>query len=273
MRNAHSSAAAALLTVSFAASASAQLSAPRGPINEIGVDQNLDALLPLDVVLTDSEGRSATLGSRFTERPALLVPVYYECPMLCGEALRGLVGALKGLNLDVGRDFDVFVVSFDPGEGPELASKKRAEILASYGDRGEASGWHFLTGSAEAVERLMRALGFHYVYDPGSGQFAHASIVVALTPAGRIARYFFGIDYPPRELRLSLVEASSGGIGTVVDQVLLYCYHYDPTTGRYGVVIMNVLRLGAGLTVALLLAFMLRGFLSDRRHRQAPHHP
>lgn len=265
MRTTRFTFAAGILLALSCPPASAQRSAPRGPINEIGVDQHLDTLVPPDLLFTDAEGRSKTLGSLLSTRPALLVPVYYECPMLCGEALRGLLGALKALNLDVGNDFDVIVLSFNPAEGPEQAAQKRREILESYGERGDASGWHFLSGEAPAISPLMETIGFRYVYDGESGQFAHASIVVVLTPEGRIARYFFGIDYPPRELRLALVEASQGRIGSVVDQFLLYCYHYDPTTGRYGVVIMNVLRLGGGLTVALLLGFMVRGFLSDRR--------
>lgn len=266
MRATHAGLVSGVLLALTATQASAQLSAPRGPIDEIGIDQNLDARLPLDLPFADSEGKTSSLGGHLsTGRPALLVPVYYECPMLCGEALRGLLGTLKALDLDVGTDFDVVVLSFDPDEGPALATAKRQEILASYGERGEPSGWHFLTGDGTSISRLMEAIGFRYVFDPASHQFAHASVVLALTPDGRIARYYFGIDYPPRELRLTLVEASQGEIGNVVDQILLYCYHYDPTTGRYGVVIMNVLRLGGAITVALLLGFMLRGFLADRR--------
>jgi protein SCO1 len=252
---------------SIRAAAGAQ-TAPPSLIDEIGIDQRLDMPIPSDLEFRDADGRVLRFHELLFERPVLLVPVYYRCPMLCGEALRGLVGALKAIPLQVGRDFDVVIASFDPSETPALAAQKRAEILADYGDRGLSSGWHFLTGSEPSTKSLTKAIGFRYAYDPTSGQFAHASVVVVLTPEGKISRYFFGIDYAPRDLRLALVEASRGEIGGVVDQLILYCYHYDPATGRYGVVIMNVLRLGGIATVALIGGFMLWSFRQDRRSRR-----
>jgi protein SCO1/2 len=254
----------ALVLASSVESSEAQ-PGPPGLLQEIRIDQRLDERLPLNLVFRDSEGEARPLGERMSGRPALVVPVYYECPMLCGEALRGLVGALKALPFEVGLDFDVFVVSFDPGEGPELAASERDEVLELYGKRGSASGWHFLTGDDSTVRGLTEAIGFQYVYDPESDLFAHASVVVVLTPDGRISRYFFGIDYAPRDLRLALVEASEGRIGGMVDALLLYCYHYDPRSGKYGVVILNVLRLAGAATVTLLGGFMLLGFRRDWR--------
>jgi protein SCO1/2 len=238
---------------------------PPGLLQEIRIEQRLGEALPLSFVFRDPEDEAGSLGNRMSGRPALVAPVYYRCPMLCGEALRGLVGALKALPFDVGLDFDVFIMSFDPGEGPELAARKREEIVKLYGERGSSSGWHFLTGDEGSVRALTESLGFRYAYDSERDQFAHASVVVAVTPEGRISRYFFGIDYAPRDLRLGLVEASEGRIGGMVEALLLYCYHYDPLTGKYGVVVMNVLRVAGALTVALLGTFMLLGFRRDRR--------
>jgi protein SCO1/2 len=250
-------------------SAMAQTAAPPSLIDEIGIDQRLNVPIPSDLAFQDADGRALRFRDLLAGRPLLLVPVYYECPMLCGETLRGLVGALKAVPLEVGKDFDVVVASFDPSETPVNAAKKREEILGEYGKERPASGWHFLTGSEATTRSLTEAMGFRYAYDPKTGQFAHASVILVLTPDGTISRYFFGIDYPPRNLRLALVEASRGKIGSVVDQLILYCYHYDPETGRYGVVIMNVLRLAGVATVFLIGGFM---FWSIRRERhRGPH--
>lgn len=253
-----------LIVLGSVATAAAQ-SGPPALLQEIRVAQRLDQQIPPELSFRDAEGRRLSWKDLGSPRPALLVPVYYECPMLCTESLRGLVGALKALPFDVGLDFDVFVVSFDPREGPELARSKRAEMIKLYGERGAPSGWRFLIGDDVNVRKLTESIGFHYVYDPNSDLFAHASALVLLTPDGRISRYFFGIDYAPRDLRLGLVEASKGAVGSVVDELLLYCFQYDPLTGRYGVIIMNVLRVAGALTVALLGGFMLAAFRRDRR--------
>lgn len=236
-------------------------------LQSIGVDQKLGNELPLHLPFRDSRGETTTLGTLFPPRPVLLVPVYYRCPMLCGETLHGLAGALKALPFAVGRELDVVVVSFDPNETPEQAASKRDEILEIYGERGAPAGWHFLTGSDESVRALNEAIGFRYARDTKRDLYAHAAVVVLATPEGRVSRYFFGIDYAPRDLRLGLLEASKGSIGSIVDELLLYCYHYDPSTGRYGVVILNVLRIAGVATTLLLGGFMILSFRHDWRSR------
>lgn len=248
----------------LASGASAQ-NLPLPILDDVSVEQQLDERLPLDATFVNARGREVELGSVFGERPVILAPVYYECPMLCQEVLRGLVRGLKGTPFDVGIEVDVVAISFDTGETPELARRKRREILELYGDRGNTGGWHFLTGGEESVRRFTDAIGFRYAYDEGRDEFAHASSVVLATPDGRIARYFFGLDFAPRDLRLGIVEASDGTIGGAVEALLLYCYHYDPLTGQYGVVVMNVLRLAGLATVVLLCGFILVSLRRDRR--------
>jgi protein SCO1/2 len=195
----------------------------------------------------------------------ILAFVYYECPMLCTLVLNGLVSALRAVELEPGRDFDVVAIGIDPDETSELARAKQARYLDEYGKPETAGGWHFLTGAEPEIRRVADAAGFRYAYVPEKDEYAHASGVVVATPDGRLARYFFGIEYPPRDLRLALVEASDGKIGTLVDQVLLLCYHWDPLTGRYGLAIMNVIRFLGGLTVLGLVVFVGRALLRDRR--------
>ncbi len=177
--------------------------------------------------------------------------------MLCGEALAGLTGAMKMVKFNVGDEFDVITVSFNPQETPQIAAAKKQDYLKRYGRPGAASGWHFLTGPAESINALTKAVGFQYQYDPKSSQYAHATAIMVLTPQGRISRYFYGVDYPPKDLRMGLVEASHDKIGNAVDQVLLYCYHYNPATGKYGAVVANILKVGAGLTILFLGALLL----------------
>jgi protein SCO1/2 len=183
--------------------------------------------------------------------------VYYQCPMLCGEVLSGLESSLRVLKFDVGKEFDVLTVSFDPRETPEMASAKKAEYLKRYGRVDAADGWHFLTGSQESIEALTRAAGFQYNYDPKTDQFAHATAIMVLTPEGRIAQYYYGVEYAPKDLRLGLIQAADNKIGTLVDQVLLYCYHYNPATGKYGAIISRVLQLAAAATILILGAFIV----------------
>jgi protein SCO1/2 len=214
------------------------------------------------------------LGDFFGSRPVILSFVYYECPMLCTQVLNGLNSALKILTFDVGKEFEIVTVSIDPSERPDLAGRKKASYIESYGRPGAAGGWHFLTGDGPEIAALTRAAGFHYVYQEEADQFAHASGVIVATPDGRLARYFYGIEYAPRDLRLGLVEAADGRIGTAVDEVLLYCFHYDPTTGKYGVAILNVIRLAGGGTALGLGAFvflMLRRERVERRERSECH--
>src|SRR5687767_6429431 len=218
-------------------------------LRDVGIDQRLDAPVPLDLRFRDEAGRSVQLAEYFGSKPVLLALVYYECPMLCTQVLNGLVGSLKALSFDVGKEFEVVTVSFDSRETPALAASKKAAYVGRYGRSGAAAGWHFLTGGASEIEALTRAVGFRYAYDPRTAQFAHASGIILATPKGRISRYFYGIEYAPRDLRLGLVEASENRIGSSVDQLLLFCYHYDPKTGKYGPVIMSFVQLGGGATI------------------------
>jgi protein SCO1/2 len=233
-------------------------------LREVGIDQRLDAQVPLDLLFRDEEGRERPLGSYFGEKPVVLALAYYECPMLCTLVLNGLVRALRAISLDLGDDFEVVTVSFDPRETPALAAAKKKNYLEQYGRDG-TSAWHFLTGEGPAIERLAQSVGFRFTWVPDENQFAHAAAIMVLTPQGRVARYFYGVEYPPRDLRLGLVEAAAGTIGTAVDQLLLYCYRYDPVTGKYGAVAMRLMRLGGVLTVLALGSFIL---ISRRRERR-----
>lgn len=236
-------------------------------LREVGFDQLPGAQVPLDAAFVDEQGLPVTLGQYFGQRPVLLVLVYYECPMLCSMVLNGVVTSLRAVSFDPGRDFDVVVVSFDPGEGATVAAAKKASTLERFGRPQTAAGWHFLTGSPESIARLTTAVGFRYTYDAATDQFAHAAGVTALTPQGQVARYLFGIDYAPKDVRLALVEAAGGKIGGVVEQLLLYCYHYDPRMGRYSAATLSIVR-GAGLlTVLLLVGFILAMRQRERRQR------
>jgi protein SCO1/2 len=239
---------------------------------EVGIDQKLGAQVPLDLAFVDEAAQPVTLGRYFGARPVVLALVYYECPMLCTQVLNGLVSALGVLSFDAGREFEVVAVSFDPGETPGLARAKKAAYLDRYGRPGTAHGWHFLTGAQPSIARLTDAVGFRYAYDERTDQFAHAAAIMILTPEGRVSRYFYGIEYAPRDLRLGLVEASAHRIGTVVDQALLLCYHYDPTAGTYGLVVMNLVRAGGVVTLVLIGGFLAVAFRRERRRaaRGAP---
>ena len=231
---------------------------------QVGIDQRLNAQVPLDLAFTDESGREVRLGDYFGKRPVVLALVYYECPMLCTEVLNGLTGAIGVLNFEVGREFDVVAVSFNPKEGPELAAQKKANYVKRYGRPQTAGGWHFLTGGEEAIRKLTEAVGFRYLYLPENGQYAHGAAVEVLTPRGVLSRYFYGIDYSPRDLRFGLMEASEERIGSPVDHVLLLCYHYDPKTGTYAAAILRMVRVGGALVVGGLFAFL---YVSLRRER------
>ena len=226
-------------------------------LQNVGIEQRLDAQVPPDLAFRDETGRAVKLGDYFGKKPLILDLVYYNCPMLCGESLAGLTGALRLVKFDAGDQFDVVIVSFDPRETPEMAAAKKADYIKRYGRPNTASGWHFLTGSAQSIDALTKAVGFQYQYDSRLNQFAHATAIMVLTPQGRVSRYFYGVDFPPKDLRMGLVEASKEKIGNAVDQVLLYCYHYDPSTGKYGAVIVNILRLAAAATILILGGFLL----------------
>jgi protein SCO1/2 len=234
---------------------------PTGKSNEVlkkvDIEQRLGNQIPLDLKFRDESGREVRLSEYFAKgKPVALTLDYYECPMLCNQVLNGAVGAFQGLQFTAGKEFEVVTVSFDPREGPELAARKKETYLRRYKREGAEQGWHFLTGDKASIDALSEAVGFRYVWDEQSQQFAHASAVMVATPQGRLSHYFYGIDYAPRDLRLALVEASEGKIGSPVDSLLLFCYHYDPASGRFAPV-MGVLRAAGVLTVAGVVALLL----------------
>jgi len=224
----------------------------------VGIDQKLDQQVPLDLIFKDEAGRDVALSSFFTKgKPVVLALVYYRCPMLCTQILTGLESTLKAVTFNPGRDFEVVAVSFDPKDTPELAASKKQMYVRRYGRPNTANGWHFLTGEEENIKALTEAAGFHYKYDPKTDQFAHASGIMILTPEGRMSRYFYGVEYAPRDVRLGLVEASQNKIGSPADAILLFCFHYDPATGKYGAIAMNMLRASAALFAAVGGIFLL----------------
>ena len=256
--------AAATVIVFLPSSTDAQLPGPVQDIGvrpsllkEVGVDQKLNQSIPLDLAFRDEHGKPVQLGEYFGKKPVILSMVYYNCPMLCTQVLNGLESSLKLIPMDIGKQFDVVTVSIDPLERPILAEAKQALYTGLYGRPGGAAGWHFLTGEEQQILQLANATGFRYAYDPDSKQFAHASAIMLLTPEGKISRYFYGIQFPSRDLRLGLVEASAGKIGSPVDQVLLFCYHYDPSTGKYGLLISRLIQAAGAATVLAIGALVL----------------
>jgi protein SCO1 len=226
-------------------------------LENVGIEQHLDAQVPPDLTFRDEAGKTVKLGDYFGRKPIILDLAYYNCTMLCGEVLLGLTGAMKMVNFNMGEEYDVITVSFDPKDTPELAAAKKKDYVQRYGRPGAQQGWHFLTGQPDAINALTKAVGFQYQYDPKINQYAHATAIMVLTPQGKISRYFYGVDFPPKDLRLGLVEASQNKIGSPVDALLLYCYHYDPATGKYGAIVTNILQLGAGITILILGAMFL----------------
>jgi protein SCO1 len=238
-----------------------------GALIGVGIDQKLDEQVPLYTMLKDEAGRDVPLSTYFSKgKPVLLVPVYYRCPMLCTQILTGVESTLKAVTFDPGKDFEVVAVSIDPKDTPELAAAKKQTYLHRYARPNTANGWHFLTGSEANVRPLMDAIGYHYKYDPKTDQYAHASGIMVLTPDGRVSRYFYGVEYAPRDVRLGLVEASQNKIGSPVDAVLLFCFHYDPATGKYGAIAMNLLRASAALFALIGGTFLLIVIRRDVRN-------
>jgi len=233
-------------------------------LKDVGIDQKLGDSVPLDLTFRDEHGNPVQLARYFTGKPVVLALVYYSCPMLCTQVLNGLDRSLKLLSLNLGKDYEVVTLSIDPTERPILAEAKQALYTGMYGRPGAAEGWHFLTGDEPQIKRLADAVGYRYAYDPDSKQYAHAAAIMILTPEGKISRYFYGITYPERDLRLGLVEASEGRIGSPVDQILLFCYHYDPHTGKYGLLISRVIQLAGGLTVLVGGIFLILLFRGER---------
>jgi len=229
-------------------------------LKNVGIEQHLDEQIPPDLTFRDETGKTVRLADYFGKKPVILNLVYYQCPMLCSEVLSGLESALRVLKFNVGREFDVLTVSFDPRDTPEIAKEKQAQYLKRYGRPNAAQGWHFLTGSQQSIDALTKAAGFQYQYDAQSGQFAHATAIMLLTPEGKIAQYYYGVEFAPKDLRLGIIQASQNKIGTVVDEVLLYCYHYNPDTGKYGAIISRILQLAAGATILILGTFLILMF-------------
>ncbi len=237
----------------------------------VGIEQHLNAEVPGNLEFRDELGNPVKFGDYFGHgRPVILNLGYYTCPMLCSELLEGLVGSMKALTLQLGQDFDVVTVSFNPSETTEMAAEKKRDIMKRYGRANAANGWHFLTGQPDQIKALTDAVGFQYQFDPKTGQYAHATAIVLLTPDRHIAEYFYGVEFSPRDLRLGLVQAGQGKIGNITDSVLLYCYHYDPRSGKYGAVISNVLKIGGLATMLILGAFVFVMYRADRSaaHRE-----
>jgi protein SCO1/2 len=247
-----------------------------GPLRQVGYEQNLGKRVDPGLAFRDEAGRAVRLGDYFGERPVVLVLAYYRCPMLCDMVLEGLVTSVRTLSFTPGKEYDVVVVSINPKETAEEAAAKKRATLIRYARKGTAesdAAWHFLTGSQGSIAKLADAVGFHYVYDPSNDQYAHAAGIVVLTPDGRTSRYLLGIEYAPRDLRLALIESSQGRIGNVVDQILLYCFHYDPVIGRYSAMTFNVLRLAAVATVVGLVLLIVLLRRRERRERREPPAP
>ncbi len=267
----------AMLTASACAQINSGMMSPpantRPPrLENVGIEQHLDAQIPPDLPFRDETGKIVRLGDYFGRKPLILNLVYYNCTMLCGEALAGLASAMRLVKFDVGNEFDVITVSFDPRETPEMAAAKKKDYVNRYGRANAASGWHFLTGQADSINALTKAVGFQYQYDAKTNQYAHATAIMVLTPQGRISRYFYGVDFPPKDLRMGLVEASQGKIGNAVDAVLLYCYHYNPETGKYGAMVANILRIAAAVTILLLGGLIFILWRLDRSVSRRPLH-
>ena len=237
-------------------------------LKAVGIEQKLGSQLPLDTELKDEDGKAVKLGNYFnTGRPVILALVYYECPMLCNQVLNGLTGSLKGMSFDAGKEFDVIAISFDARENdkPDLAKNKKASYVERYNRPGSEKGWHFLSGTQESIDKVTSAAGFSYKWDEKSNQFAHAAAVMVVTPDGKMSRYFYGIDYSPKDLKFGIMESAQDKIGNTAEQLLLYCYHYDPASGKYGLAILNVIRLGGVLTV---LGMGVMGFVFWRKNKK-----
>jgi protein SCO1/2 len=229
-------------------------------LRDVRIEQKLDQQLPLDLVFRDESGQQVKLGQYFGQKPVVLAFVYYDCPMLCTQVLNGMVTSFRVLPFQIGKEFDVVTVSFDPRETNVLAAAKKkvyVDYLPEKMRSDASSGWHFLTGDQANIEKLTDAVGFHYRYDEDTKQFAHASGIMLTTPGGKLSRYFYGVDYAARDLRLGLIESSANKIGSPVDQLLLYCYHYDPATGKYGAAVMKVMRVAGVITMLGIVAMLL----------------
>lgn len=239
-------------------------------LQDVKVTEHPDVALPLDAQFVDENGNTVRLGDFFPgDRPVILTLNYYECPMLCGLQLNGLVDGLDGLDWTPGDQFEIVTISINPLETPTLAKLKKQNYIKHYGRPKAAAGWHFLTGRESDIRRVADTVGFGYRYDPKAKQYAHPAVMFVVTPAGHVARYLYGIELPTKTLRLALVEAAKGKVGSAIDRIVLYCYHYDPSTHRYAPVAMNIMRLGGGATLAIFGTFLLAFWVRDSRKRRS----
>lgn len=265
---AKASVAAMVAVVMLADAVSAQAEIPAKVVSQdVSIEQRLDSLIPLGIAFKDEAGNDVQLGRYFGKRPVILTLSYLECPMLCTQVLNGLVSAMRTLKFDAGNEYEVITVSIDHRETPTLAAAKKRQYVRDYGRAGAENGWHFLTGDSLAIKRLADAVGFRFVYDPKSKQFAHASGIMIATPQGRLSRYLYGIEYPPRDVRFSLIEAGENKIGSITDKVMMLCFEYNPVTGQYGVAIMAIVRTAAVVTVVAMIGFIVLSVRRDRRRR------
>ena len=226
-------------------------------LKEIGIDQRLNEQVPLDAVFKDDQGHEVRLGDYFKGKPVVLALIYYSCPMLCNQVLNGMLTSVRQVSFNAGEEFQIVAISFDSRETPQLAAAKKQTYVRAYNRSGADAGWHFLTGDDANIKRVTDAVGFRYKWDEKTNQFAHASGIFVITPQGKLSRYFYGIEYPPRYVRLGLVEASQNHIGTMADTLMLYCYHYDPATGKYGAVVMNIMKVAGVITIGLIVGMLL----------------
>jgi protein SCO1/2 len=264
---------ALLLMGTIAAAALAEKnSAPLEPpqaafLKKVDFNQRLNSQVPVNLAFTSDRGEKVTLSESMNGRPTIFVLAYYRCPMLCNQVLNGVARCVQGIDFEPGKDIEIVVVSFDPTDTVELGAQKKKAVVHAFDHEANGEGWHFLVGDEKSVAVAAESVGFQYQYDKSTNQFAHASGIVVLTPQGRVSKYFYGIDYPTRDVRLGLVEASAGNIGSAVDELLLYCFHYDPLTGRYGLAIMRVIRTGGVMTVAAILGFIGYSLRRERKMR------
>jgi protein SCO1/2 len=265
--------AAVLLLAIVPAWAQQPASSQPAPLLGVGITQRMNQHVPADLTFRDEVGKSVRLGEYFGKKPIVLSLVYFNCPFMCTEVLNGELRALQGVPLKLGSDYEAVTVSFDPKDGPQQAALKNRIYTGLYGRPAASDGWHFLTGSEDSIQALTGAVGFGYSYDQPSGQFAHATAIMILTPEGRISRYFYGVQYPTRDVQLGLVEASEGRIGSPTDAALLFCYHYDPLTGKYGLVVANVIRIAGTVTMLVLGTFLFLMFRQEKYGLDSPQVP
>jgi protein SCO1/2 len=255
----------AIFLLIVASPVAAQQDLASSVLQQVGIDQGLGAVIELNLAFRDESGRAVRLRDFFHGKPVILAPVYYMCSSLCPMTLNSLVQSLRVLKFDAGTEFEVVAFSFDPNETPAMAAEAKAHYVRDYNRPNTANGWHFLTGNEASIRALTNGIGFHYMWDANSRQWAHATVVIVTTPEGKLGQYFYGLEFSARDLRLSLVQASSEKIGSLADRVLLYCYHYNPATGKYGLIIARTIRILGTLTALALFSFMFLMFRRDAR--------